>query len=131
MQRTKSCRRRLHHPEILTSAGLRTVRLISPPERGRPSLQVSGTNEGRFFWRRRKASGPRHRIRLSPDALRQDSVSLRATSPRPGSAAVGAPAEPVQQRAIASGFESAEDLERFSVLRREPQLTEGETQFAC
>ena len=81
---------------------------------------------GRRGWR------PRHRIRLRPDALRQGSVSLRVTRSRLGPAGGGAPAaEPVQQRAVASGFESAEDLERFSVPRREPQLTEGETQFAC
>ena len=130
MQRIKSCWRGLHHPEKLTSA--LTHRLMGAvAERGRERLSFD-CGVRRIFWRRRKAVGPRHRIRLSPDALRQDSVSLRATSSRPGPAAGDAPAaEPVQQRAIAWGLESAGDLERFSALRREPQLTGGETQFAC
>ena len=51
MQRIKGCRRRLHYPEKLTFAGLRTVRLMGapPPNFTRLIPEASDTNEGRFF----------------------------------------------------------------------------------
>ena len=38
MQRIKGCRRRLHYPEKLTFAGLRTVRLMGRRHRTSPAL---------------------------------------------------------------------------------------------
>jgi hypothetical protein len=53
------------------------------------------------------------------------SVSLLATTSRPGPAAGGAlAAELVQQRSIASGCENSQSLKHLSVPRREPHLPE-------
>ena len=70
MQRIKGCRRRLHYPEKLTFAGLRTVRLMgAPPNFTRLIPEASDTNEGRFFWRRRRGWFAHDCILQRPDAL--------------------------------------------------------------
>ena len=61
----------------------------------------------------------------------QRCVSLPAKTSRPGPAGGALAAELVQRQSIASGFESAEDLGRFSVPRHELDWPEPATRFAC
>ena len=69
MQRTKSCRRRLPHPEKLTIVGLRTVR-DGCRERGSLLFKASGTNEGRFFGAAEGVASPTSHSDCVPTPLR-------------------------------------------------------------
>ena len=70
MQRIKGCRRRLHYPEKLT---LRATHCAPdgtpPPNFTRLIPEASDTNEGRFFWRRRRGWFAHDCILQRPNAL--------------------------------------------------------------
>ena len=77
-----------------------------------------------------RGHGDSDRAADAPHKPLRRSVNLLATTSRPAPAAGDAPpAEPAT--ADASGFESAEGMQRLSEPQREAHLPELETKFAC